>query len=136
MDLPQIVAQQNPATSIPTPPMALWILAKRLEMPELQNDAIDMLEMRRRMEGMVQEKTLGYVYSNTGKGDKLRLYLVDACCRSGGVVKERFPVEMMGEVEEVQGVKVEEDDGVEERFEMEMEMEVEMGKYHVPVSEI
>ncbi|TVY87477.1 hypothetical protein LAWI1_G006831 [Lachnellula willkommii] len=37
--------------------MALWILAKRLQIPKLQNDSIDMLEERRQMEGGIQDKT-------------------------------------------------------------------------------
>lgn len=114
--------------------MALWVLAKRLEMPELQNDAVDMLEQRRRIGESIQEKTFSFVYSNTVPGDKLRLYLVDTCCRCFGVcselVKERFPDEMIDEVNEAQAVKLEGDDGVEQRFEM------EMGKYHVPISKI
>jgi len=110
--------------------MALWVLAKRLEMPTLQNAAIAMLEERRQMENAIQDKTFAYVYSNTVKGDALRLYLVDTCCRSTSMfppeaVEERFPKEMVDEIREAGAIKLEDDDGVGETF--------EMSKYHVTV---
>lgn len=108
--------------------MAVWILAKRLQIPKLQNDSIDMLEEQRQMEGGIQDKTFAYVYSNTVRGDTLRRYLVDACCRSATMflaelVETRLPLEMVREIRDVGVVELGGGDVVEERLEME--------KYHV-----
>jgi hypothetical protein len=115
--------------------MALWVLAKRLQMPVLQNDSLDVLEERRRMEGMIQTKTFAYVYANTAKGDPLRLYLVDVCSRlmetfPSEDVEELFPEEMREDVKEALAVKSGDAGGGEESF------EIETTQYHVPVDYI
>jgi len=109
--------------------MALWVLAKRLQMPALQNDCLDVLEERRRMEGTIQTKTFAYVYANTAKGDPLRLYLVDVCCClmetfQSQEVEELFPEEMRQEIAEAAAVKSEDADGG---------IEIETTQYRVPV---
>jgi hypothetical protein len=115
--------------------MALWVLAKRLQMPVLQNDSLDVLEERRRMEGTIQTKTFAYVYANTVKGDPLRLYLVDVCSRLMGTfpseeVEQLFPDEMRQEIGEVTVAKAEDAGDGEERF------EIETTQYHAPVDNI
>jgi hypothetical protein len=115
--------------------MALWVLAKRLEMPALQNDSLDVLEERRRIEGTIQTKTFAYVYANTVKGDPLRGYLVDVCSRLMGTfmseeVEQLFPEDMREEIGEALAVKPKDAGGREKSF------EIETTQYHVPVDNI
>ncbi|TVY84229.1 hypothetical protein LSUE1_G000532 [Lachnellula suecica] len=114
--------------------MALWVLANRLEIPALMNDAINMLEERRRMENTVQMKTLGYVYANTVKGDALRRYLMEVCSRSVGtsssqleLVSEMIPEEMREEMRKGVNFKLEDGDDLEQIF------EIDMKGFHVAV---
>jgi hypothetical protein len=110
--------------------IGLWVLGRILQMPAMQNDAIDMLEARRRLEQTIQIKSLDYVYKNTASGDGLRKYLVDVCTPimhtfSPGIVKDLFPKEFLEEIAGAEFVKLE--DG-----EREKDMEGrEMSKYHV-----
>ncbi|KAK0123644.1 hypothetical protein ONS95_008658 [Cadophora gregata] len=79
--------------------MGLYVIAKRLQMPRLANDAIDALEARRRMEGDIQTKAFHSVYDNTEDGDPLRRYITDVCMHfkphiSERHKKERYPDEL------------------------------------------
>jgi len=94
--------------------MKLWMLGKFLRMPQLQNDAIDTLEARRRIDHVLQTKYLGYIYENTQKGDGLRNYVMHICSRGMGnfseqIIQERFPSELMKEIEEARMFKTEEE---------------------------
>lgn len=56
----------------------LTLLAKRLKMPQWENNAINALENRWTLErGIIKVKTLEYAYANTAKGDLLRKDIVD-----------------------------------------------------------
>lgn len=110
--------------------IGLWVLARRLLMPRLQNDAIDMLEQRRRQERRIQIKSFQYVYDNTDTHDKLRLYLINLCARSmeefaQDEIKDFFPPKMVAEINEAVLVKFEH---IDEGFELDR---VNMTKYHV-----
>ena len=59
--------------------IGLWVLAKRLSMPQPQSNAIDALEERRGLEDCLQIKSLQFADQNTQAGDDLRLYVVDTC---------------------------------------------------------
>jgi hypothetical protein len=92
--------------------LGLWVLAKKLGMPGLQNDAIGMLEMRRRLEGCVQTKSLYYVYQYTTTGDGLRRYLVDIYLPimhtfPPEILDAIFPKEFLKEIEDAEFVKLE-----------------------------
>jgi hypothetical protein len=110
--------------------MGLWVLAKRLNMPELQNASIDALEARRKIDSRtIQVKTFWHIYNNTVKGDMLRKYVVDVCVRSKGMFSQdtedkRFPKELVSEIQDAELVKVESEDDV-----------FDMAKYHVVVDE-
>ena len=104
--------------------MQLWVLAERLNMPALQNDAIDGIEARRvDMGEEIQTKTFNYIYSQTNKSAMLRKYLVDICAPQMGnfkqkVLQENFPKEMLDEI-------------VEARDSGALDTDVGMAKYHV-----
>lgn len=106
----------------------LWILAKQLALPQLQNDAIDALEARQELEGNIHTKLLEYIYEKTLKGDTLRKYMMHKCARSiasfsKDVVEERFPIELVREIEEAKALKIEEEEA--------NAMELDITGYHV-----
>ena len=87
-------------------------------MPQLQNDAMDTLEARRRIDQVLQTKYLGYIYENTQKGDGLRNYVMHICSREignfgGPLVQERFPRELVQEIEEARMFKTEEEQSLD-----------------------
>ena len=98
-------------------------------MPQLQNDTIDMLEARRQMDhGMIQTKSVMYVYANSIKGDMMRQYLVHVCLPrmeafGKEVIEERFPKEMQDEIEEAKLFKLED-------FEDKLEEQIDTSRYH------
>jgi hypothetical protein len=96
--------------------MKVWVLAKTLRIPRLQNSAVDALEARRQL-GIerLDTKSLKFVYENTEKGDMLRVYLVHVYSRNmgrfpEGVVQERFPLAMMEEIKEQKQLKIEDEE--------------------------
>ncbi|PVH70723.1 hypothetical protein DL98DRAFT_597567 [Cadophora sp. DSE1049] len=83
--------------------MGLWVLAKRLQMPRLANDAIDALEARRRKEGEIQTKAFHFIYEKTEEGDPLRKYIADVCAHfppqiTEKIKRERFPDELVQDI--------------------------------------
>jgi len=85
-------------------------------MPQLQNDSIDALEARRRLEQVLQTKHLKFIYENTHQGDGLRDYVTHICSREletfdAEMVQERFPRELVKEIEEARMFKMEEEQG-------------------------
>jgi hypothetical protein len=104
--------------------MQLWVLAERLNMPALQNDAIDGIQARRLVMGEeFQTKTFNYIYANTIKGAMLRKYLVDICVPRLNslkfkVLQQHFPKEMLDEIAEWKGKAA---------------REMDMDNYHVVV---
>ncbi|KAE8442011.1 hypothetical protein EG329_003947 [Mollisiaceae sp. DMI_Dod_QoI] len=95
--------------------MKLWILAGRLRLPRLQNEAIDMLDVRVRSEKRIQTKYFENIYSNTTRGDGLRRYIVDKCLASSfaGEVSGGFPKELQQEMFEATLIKHEVDGEVQ-----------------------
>ncbi|CZR69000.1 uncharacterized protein PAC_18901 [Phialocephala subalpina] len=89
----------------------LWVLAGRLRMPKLQNDAIDMLEERKNTidDGRIQTQYFGWVYNNTTKGDCLRGYIIEACLKSSFSknIYDAFPKELQQDIFEATLVKSE-----------------------------
>jgi hypothetical protein len=57
--------------------LCLWILADKLIMPVLQNTIIAALFCRKQIGYPIYTENLSYVYENTAKDSKLRLFLVD-----------------------------------------------------------
>jgi hypothetical protein len=115
--------------------IGLWVLAKRLCMAQLQNDAINMLDERRILENCIQVKSLRFVYENTETGDALRRYLVDVCLPrmhtfSLEIREYFFPNEFEKEVTGAELVKLERDVG-EDDGEGTGEDGRDMRKYHV-----
>jgi hypothetical protein len=115
--------------------IGLWVLAKRLFMAQLQNDAINMLDERRILENCIQVKSLRFVYENTEIGDALRRYLVDVCLQrmhtfSLEIREDFFPNEFEKEVTSAELVKLERDGG-EDDGEGTGEDGRDMRKYHV-----
>jgi hypothetical protein len=115
--------------------MALWVLGKRLQIPSLQNDAIDMLEERRKLDQSIQKKTFRYVYANTTAGDTIRRYLVDVCYPiidnfDQEEIKEFFPIEMLEDI-----CKLDKINSGKKKNKVGMDMDVGtaliMEKYHV-----
>jgi hypothetical protein len=113
--------------------MALWVLGKRLQIPSLQNDAIDMLEERRNIDESIQKKTFRYVYANTTPWDPIRRYLVDVCYPiiddfGQEEIKEFFPIEMLEDICEMDKIKPKKN-----RVGMDMDVAtgLSMEKYHV-----
>ncbi|KAH7418926.1 hypothetical protein BKA64DRAFT_751236 [Cadophora sp. MPI-SDFR-AT-0126] len=83
--------------------MGLWVLAKRLQMPRLANDAVNALEARRRKEDEIQTKAFHFVYDSTEDGDPLRRYIADVCLLFPPQIseehkKERFPDELVQDI--------------------------------------
>lgn len=111
--------------------MGLWILANRLRMPRLCNDALDALELRRRQEGGIQTRSFVYVYSNTTEEDPLRRYVVDVCILlmpsfSDDIKTEHFPEELTQDIfaaSLIDGMKIKTEDG-----------EIDTTKYHSKVT--
>lgn len=91
--------------------LGLGVFAKRLRIPKLQNDAIEMLEARRKVDnGRIQAKAFDYVYKNTVKGDELRRYTVDVCLSStfSDETSRLFPPELEKEIFNADLIKREE----------------------------
>jgi hypothetical protein len=64
--------------------MHLWVLAGRVGLSKLQNDAINMLETRIRFDGnRIQTEDFGFVVENTKVGDALRRYIINTCVSTG-----------------------------------------------------
>lgn len=107
--------------------IGVWVLAKRLQMLKLQNDAMNMLENRRKIDAHIQLKALAYAYSNTLKGDGLRRYIVDVCLATASSfstdIFDGLPTELQQDIFEAALIKREE--GGEEAF------IVDVKKYHV-----
>jgi hypothetical protein len=113
--------------------MVLWVFAKRLQMPRLQNDSIYMLEERRGLGEAAQKKTLKYVWANTTAGDLIRRYLVDVCHHtvaefSQEEIIEFFPIEMLEEIAKMDLMKLEKNKG---SAEMDVATALRMETYHV-----
>ncbi|KUJ09910.1 uncharacterized protein LY89DRAFT_266074 [Mollisia scopiformis] len=92
--------------------MKLWVLASRLRMARLQDQAIDMLEMRIRLDDMqIETKYFGFVYNNTVPGDALRRYIIDFCVSSSfeSGVQDVFPWELRHDIFEEELMKKEVD---------------------------
>lgn len=113
--------------------MRLWVLGKRLALPDLQNDSIDVLELQRWQEQIVHTNALDFVYDNTSKGDPLRSYLTHTCARAmntfhDSTLEDRLPPELLRDIEEARFFKIEEEensDGV---------ADIETSAYHVKLS--
>jgi hypothetical protein len=115
--------------------IGLWVLAKRLCMVQLQNNAINMLDERRILENCIQVKSLRFVYENTETGDALQKYLVDACLPrmqtfSLQIRRDFFPNEFEKEVTDAELVQLEGDVGKDDG-QGAGEDGRDMGKYHV-----
>lgn len=90
-----------------------------------------MLEMRRKIEGCVQTKSLYYVYQNTNVGEGLRQYLVDTYLPimhtfSPEILDAMFPKEFLKEIEGSEFVKLEDSGKDGEKDDV-----LDMRKYHV-----
>jgi uncharacterized protein YlaI len=102
-------------------------------MPKLQNDAIDMLEERRKLDESIQKETFRYVYANTTAGDPIRNYLVDVCHHiiddfEEQEIKEFFPIEMLQDICEMDKIKTKQNKvGVD----IDVATSLSMEKYHV-----
>ena len=111
--------------------MGLWVLAKRLDMKRLQNEALNTLHTRMRMEGLLQVKALGYVYQNTTEGDALRRYVFDVCRKQMNlfpqqVIDEMIPKAMMDQMIVAGFLKLEDlSAGI-------LETDIDIRKYHIP----
>lgn len=57
----------------------LWVLADRLQLPRLQNLAIDQLHRESRREYSVSTEPLHYIYNNTAVGSPLRQIFIHKC---------------------------------------------------------
>jgi hypothetical protein len=113
--------------------MALWVLGKRLRISSLQNDAIDMLEERRKLDESIQKKTFRYVYANTTAGDTIRRYLVYVCYPiiddfDQEEIKEFFPIEMLEDICEMDKIKTKK---CKVGVDMDVVTALSMEKYHV-----
>jgi hypothetical protein len=113
--------------------MALWVLGNRLQIPSLQNDAIDMLEERRNIDESIQKKTFRYVYANTAPWDPIRRYLVDVCYSiiddfDQEEIKEFFPIEMLEDICEMDKIKPKKN---KVGMDMDVATALSMERYHV-----
>ena len=63
----------------------LWILAKALSLPRLQNDAIDALDEGGKLGRKMTKESLGFIPEKTKTGDMLRRYSMHVCARMGSM---------------------------------------------------
>jgi hypothetical protein len=103
-------------------------------MPQLQNDAIEVLERRRVLEACSQIKSPQFVYQNSRAGDGLRRYLVDTCLLimqtcTPRTVNDFFPEEFLDEIKDAQVVRLE-GAGRESNGKARQVQESNMSKYH------
>lgn len=83
-------------------------------MPQMQNDVIEMLGIRRTKNdgNAFQTRSFDFVYLHTVPGDGVRKYLVDVCTPvmeslAPAVKKGDFPKDMLQEIHDAQLVKLE-----------------------------
>ena len=108
----------------------LWILAKELSIPRLQNDAIDALDGRGKLDRKMTKESLGFIYEKTETGDMLRRYIMHVCARTGSMegwneeVTEGFLLEASRETKENKEKYFKREDGKDA-------MEMNIAAYHV-----
>ncbi|PVH71819.1 hypothetical protein DL98DRAFT_89834 [Cadophora sp. DSE1049] len=90
----------------------LWILADKLLVPSLQNQALSLLNARRVLDGTRLDSTMfNYVYENTASDSPLRRYIVDACSKgSRGPIMtlENYPPRLLVDIiNEMRAVSIE-----------------------------
>lgn len=110
--------------------MRLWILGKSLNIPELQNDAIDALEARRRHDGKIETNILRFVYANTVKGDGLRSYMIHICAGTSfdeDVIRDKLPLSFINDMDESKPIKIEGEQTAADK------VEVNTRLYHVNI---
>lgn len=94
---------------------SLWVLAGRIGLPGLQNDAIDMLEERIGFDKNILTKYFGFVFENTVEGDALRRYIVDICTSTtfSDDIFKYFPEALWQEIDDALGTIHEDDAGIQ-----------------------
>ncbi|KAH7382019.1 hypothetical protein BKA64DRAFT_218554 [Cadophora sp. MPI-SDFR-AT-0126] len=91
---------------------ALWILADKLLVPSLQNQALSALNARRVLDGTRLDSSMfNHVYENTASDSPLRRYIVDSCSKgSRGPIMtlENYPPRLLVDIiNEMRAVSVE-----------------------------
>jgi len=116
--------------------IGLWVFGKILQMPKMQNDAIELLEARRTKHdgNTIQTRAFGFVYKHTAVDDGLRRYLVDVCASmmdalASEVKKGDFPKEMLQEIQDAKLVELEDGKGEPD---LETGAGLDITKYFVP----
>lgn len=103
----------------------LWVLADKIDMPELQNLALRSIDKLSHVFSRIASGFFTYVYENTNEDSLLRRYFVAQCSHfipTGGFKEHagNYPHEMLIDIAEFSAArfKVLEDDGEEEAFDL------------------